>query len=110
MGSAVLIKVLSHNYIHLTKSLAAFLENNAIGAYDHIMKNLMLLLLVKLGISPSVSVSQYLREIWGNVSHRIKSIYGIASPMYHSTEEEPLYGSGQVALVALPFMLFDTGF
>jgi hypothetical protein len=45
---AVLTKVLSHDIVHITRKMAAFLKFNAIGCYDGLMNNLVLALLKKL--------------------------------------------------------------
>jgi hypothetical protein len=44
--SAVIQKVLSHDIVRLTKQTAAFMENEAIGCYDRLMNNLLLLILL----------------------------------------------------------------
>jgi hypothetical protein len=53
--SAVLNKVIYHDYIHLMKMEAAFIENDAIGVYNHLVNKLILMMLQKLGFPPSVS-------------------------------------------------------
>jgi len=77
------------------------IENDAMGAYDRIMNNLVLLILRKLGFPGEVS--KCLGDIWDNVTHKIKTIYGIATPTYYSTTEQPLYGPGQGSTCGPPF-------
>jgi hypothetical protein len=91
--SAVLKKVLAHDYVRLTATTAAFIENDAIGCYDPLVNNLILMLLKKLGLPPTVS--QCMGEIWDKVVHLIKTVYGISDVTYGSTPEYPLYGPGQ---------------
>jgi len=91
--SAVLKKVLSHDHLRLTKTTGAFIENDAVGCYDRLVNNLVLMLLKKLGL-PS-SVASCIGELWDNVVHLIKTIYGISPISYGSTAAQPLYGPGQ---------------
>jgi hypothetical protein len=91
--SAVLKKVLEHDHIRLLKKTAAFVENDATGCYDRLMNNLILMVLKKLGIPPTVT--SCLGEIWDNTVHLIKNIYGTSMITYTSTLEVPLYGPGQ---------------
>jgi hypothetical protein len=91
--SAVLKKVFSHDYIRLTKTTGAFIENDAIGCYDRLVNNLVLMLMVKLGLPKSVAAC--IGDLWDNVVHLIKTIYGIFAVSYSSTATQPLYGPGQ---------------
>jgi len=91
--SAVLKKVLSHDHLCITKWSGAFLENDAIGCYDRLVNNLVLMLLIKLGLPNSVAAC--IGELWDNVVHLVKTIYGISSVIYGSTASKPLYGPGQ---------------
>lgn len=90
--SAVLKKVLAHVYTRLMVSTAAFIEYDAVGCYDRLVNNLILMLLKKLGLPPSVSLC--MGEMWDQVVHLIKTIYGISDVTYGSTMECPLYGPG----------------
>jgi hypothetical protein len=91
--SAVLKKVLSHDHLRLTKTGGAFIENDAIGCYDRLVNNLVLMLLVKMGLPKSVA--SCIGELWDNVVHLIKKVYGISLVTYGSTTDKPLYGPGQ---------------
>jgi hypothetical protein len=51
------------------------------------------MLLVKLGLP--ISVTACIGELWDEVVHLVKTIYGISSETYGSTLEKPLYGPGQ---------------
>jgi hypothetical protein len=99
--SAVLKKVLTHDYVRLTKTSAAFMENDTVGAYNRLMNNIILLMPSKLGLP--ASVNQCLGEIWDQATHHIKTIYGISSSHYSSTHEQPLYGPGQGSTCGPPF-------
>jgi hypothetical protein len=91
--SAVIKKVLCHDHLRVTKRNGAFSENDAVGCYDRLVNNLVLMLLVKLGIPKSVAACT--GDLWDNVVHLIKTIYGISSVTYGNTEGKPLYGPGQ---------------
>jgi len=91
--SAVLKKVLAHDYVRLTPTTAASIENDAIGCYDRLVNNLILMLLKKLGL-PS-TVTKCMGELWDKVVHLIKTVYGISDISYGSTLDFPLYGPGQ---------------
>jgi hypothetical protein len=45
--SAVLKKVICHDYVRLLKQSAAFVENDTVGCYDRLVNNLILLVLKK---------------------------------------------------------------
>jgi len=91
--SAVLKKILCHDHLRVTKVSGAFLENDAVGCYDRLVNNLVLMLMLKLGIPKSIV--RCIGELWDNVVHMIKTIYGISSVSYGSTKRKPLYGPGQ---------------
>jgi hypothetical protein len=91
--SAVLKKVLCHDYLRLTKRVGAFLENDVVGCYDQLVKNLMLMVMTKLGLPKSVITC--IEELRDNVVQMIKTIYGLSSVSYGSTADKPLYGPGQ---------------
>jgi hypothetical protein len=67
--SAVLKKVLSHDHLRLTKQNGAFLENDAVGCYDRLVNNLVLMLMVKMGIPKTVAAC--IGDLWDNVVHLI---------------------------------------
>jgi hypothetical protein len=85
--SEVLKKVLSHDYVHLTATTAVFIENDAIGCYDRLVINLILMLLKKLGLPDTVTA--YIGELWDKVVHLIKTVYGISDVTYGSSPECP---------------------
>jgi hypothetical protein len=91
--SAVLQKVLSHDIVRLTRQTAAYMENDAIGCYDRLMNNVLLLILVKIGLPRAVSTC--MGQLWDQTIHHIKSIYGTSSITYSSTPNIPLFGPGQ---------------
>jgi len=91
--SAVLKKILSHDYLRVTKLSGAFIENDAVGCYDRLVNNLVLMLMAKLGMPKTVI--QCIGELWDNVVHLVKTVYGISSVSYGNTQEKPLYGPGQ---------------
>jgi hypothetical protein len=91
--SAVPKKVLCHDHLHLTKKNGAFLKNDAVGCYNRLVNNLVLMLMIKLGLPKSVAAC--IGGLWENVVHLIKTIYGISSVTYGNTTDKPLYGPGQ---------------
>jgi hypothetical protein len=91
--SAVLKKKLSHDYLRLTKIAGAFIENDAVSCYDRIVNNLVLMIMAKLGILKSVV--NCIGDLWDQVVHFIKTIFGISSESYGNTSNQPLYGPGQ---------------
>jgi hypothetical protein len=91
--SAVLQKVLSHDIVRLTRGTATFLENDAVGCYDRLMNNLLLLILMKIGLPSTVATS--MGSIWDTTIHHIKTIYGTSTTTYMSTPQVPLFGPGQ---------------
>jgi hypothetical protein len=91
--SGVLKKVLSHDHLWLTKLSGAFIENDAVGCYDRLVNNLVLMLMVKLGLPKSVVAC--IGDLWDSVVHMIKTMYGISTVSYGSTAAQPLYGPDQ---------------
>lgn len=91
--SAVLNKVLAHDIVRLTRRTAAFIENDAIGCYDRLVNSVLLLLLLRLGLPKTVT--QSLGQVWNNVTHFIKTLYGTSEITYGSTQQVPLFGPGQ---------------
>jgi hypothetical protein len=91
--SAVLKKVLCHDHLQLTKCNGAFLENDAVGCYDRLVNNLVFMLMVNLGIPKTVAAC--IGDLWDNIVHLIKTVYGISSVTYTNTSHKPLYGPGQ---------------
>jgi hypothetical protein len=91
--SAVLTKVLSHDITRLTRHPAAYMENDAIGCYDRLVNNLLLLLLLKPCLSPTLATC--LGQLWDNTTHFIKTIYGTSEVTYGSTSTTPLFGPEQ---------------
>lgn len=91
--SAVLNKVLAHDIVRLTRRTAAFIENDAIGCYDRLVNSVLLLLLLRLGLPKTVT--QSLGQVWDNVTHFIKTLYGTSEITYGSTQQVPLFGPGQ---------------
>jgi hypothetical protein len=73
----------------VTKTSGAFNENNAVGCYDRLVNNLVLMIMAKLGLPKSVI------QCIGELVHLVKTIYGISSVSYGNTREKLLYGPGQ---------------
>jgi hypothetical protein len=71
---AVLEKVLCHNHIRMLHATAAFVENDAVGCYDHLMNSLISMVLRKLGLPPTKTHA--LRTLWDSTIHLIKTSYG----------------------------------
>jgi hypothetical protein len=61
------------------------------------------MLIVKLGLPKSVA--SCIGDLWDNVVHLIKTIYGISSVSYGSTASQPLYGPGQGSMCGPLFWL-----
>jgi hypothetical protein len=80
--SAVLKKVLCHDHIRMLKQTAVFVENDAVGCYDRLINNLILMVLKKLGLP--ASISKMLGNLWDSTVHLIKTIYGTSSVSYGS--------------------------
>jgi len=91
--SAILNKVLQWEIQRNSKRAMVYIENDAIGCYDRIMKPLVLLFLQKMGITSSELGS--LSQTWENTSHNIKTMYRISDQSYKNTRDYFLYGPGQ---------------
>jgi hypothetical protein len=55
--SAVLQKVISHGIVRLTYQTAAFMENDAVGCYDQLITSVLLLVLIRVGLTDTISNS-----------------------------------------------------
>jgi hypothetical protein len=89
--SAVLL--FSHNIAHLSKHTSTYMENDAIGCYDRIVNNLVLILLHCLGFV--ISICSCLGALWVNTTHFIKMLYGTSSVTYSNSVSQPLFSPGQ---------------
>jgi hypothetical protein len=101
--SAVLKKILCHDYIRLLKKTAAYIENDVVGCYNQLVHNLILMVLKKLGLPASVSTC--LGILWNEAINLIKTIYGTSNITYGSTAEHPLFGPGQGSMCRPLFWL-----
>jgi hypothetical protein len=96
-------KVLAHDISHLSKCTSAYIENDAVGCYDRMVNNLLLLLLRWLGFA--TSISSCLGALWSRTTHSIKTLHGISSSTYTNSIEHPLFGPGQGSTTGPPFWL-----
>jgi hypothetical protein len=99
--SAILNKQLTHDNVRHTKTIAAFLENDAQGCYDRMVNNLLLLELQRLGIPRSAI--EALHNTWVNACHHIKTKFGVSIETYCNSIECPLFGPGQGSIIG-PFL------
>jgi len=99
--SAVLNKQLSHDIVCHQKITAAFIENDAIGCYDRMVNNLLLLELRRLGVPLPTILA--LALTWDNAAHHIKTQYGVSSQTYQNTSTTPLFSPGQGSTLG-PFL------
>jgi hypothetical protein len=96
-------KLPSHEHVRIMKSTTAFIKNDAMGCYDRLMNNLLLLVLKKLGLSPTTT--KCLGELWDTAIHLTKTVYGTSDISYCSTSEKPLYDPGQESMCGPLFWL-----
>jgi hypothetical protein len=99
--SAVLNKQITHDIVHHKKSIAAFIENDAVGCYDRMANSLLILELWRLGL-PSAAATA-LSDTRANARHHIKTKYGVSEAFYRNSMEKQLFGPGQ-GLTLAPFL------
>ncbi len=91
--SAVLNKQLQFEIQRMHKQPFVYIENDAIGCYDRIANPLVILFLLKLGVS-NLTI-QSLANTWSETVHKIKTLYGTSSESYKNTPAYFLFGPGQ---------------
>lgn len=99
--SAVINKQLTHDIIRHQKLTAAFIENDAVGCYDRMTNNLLLLELQRLGLPPLAA--QTVSKTWLQAVHHIRTKYGISATTYANSLERMLFGPGQGSTIG-PFL------
>jgi hypothetical protein len=99
--SAMLNKQLVFDITRYTKETTAFIENDAVGCFDRIANPLVLLILRRLGLPRSVVNS--LAQIREEITHVIRTQYGISDEGYTNDVLNFLYGPGQGATLG-PFL------
>jgi hypothetical protein len=87
--------------IRLTKGPAVFIENDAVGCFDRIFNPLILLFLLRLGVSKLVV--QSLAKTWASTVHHIQTQYGVSDKGYANDALHLLFGPGQGATLG-PFL------
>jgi hypothetical protein len=91
--SPMLNKVVSYDLVRQTKVSGAFIKNDAIGCYDHLVKSIVFLELRHLGIP--VSLLKAIQGAWNNAYHHIKTKHGTSTVTYQNTAAHQLFGPGQ---------------
>lgn len=99
--SATLNKQLTFEILRYKKETVVFIENDAVGCYDRIVNQLVLLMLRKLGVTQSAL--QSLAQTWEHTIHHIKTQYGISKHTYSNSDEPWLFGPGQGSTLG-PFL------
>jgi hypothetical protein len=99
--SAILHKILGYDIVRHTKEMAAYIENNAVGCFDCMVNNLLILCLCRLGVL--TSATQSLAKAWSSLIHCIRTQFGISSNHHSNTPEHPLFGPGQGSTIG-PFL------
>jgi len=92
--SAVLHKVLTYNITQHKRTTAAFIENDAVGCYDHMVNNFLLLGLHRLGLPKPACTS--IGKSWATAKHSIRTRYGTSEIMYSSIPRNPFLGLANV--------------
>jgi hypothetical protein len=93
--STVLNKQLLFNITRYTKETTAFIENDAMGCFDHTANPLVLLIPRRLGLPKSIVNS--LAQTWEKTTHLIRTKYGISVESYINDKLNLLFGPGQGA-------------
>ncbi len=102
--SAVLKKHLTHEIIRHTKSTMACIKNDAVGCYNRMVNNLLLL-----ELQPPLPIILSLALTWESTIHHIKTNYGVYSTTYKNTPETPLFSLGEGStLNPFQWLLFFT--
>lgn len=68
---AVLNKQLTHDKVHHKKTTAVFIENDAVGCYDRMVNDLLVVELWWLGLHSLAAAT--LIDMWANATHHIKT-------------------------------------
>lgn len=94
-------KQLTHHIIRHQKLTAAFIENDAVGCYDRMMNNLLIMELKCLGLP--CSAAKALSQTWLHAVPHIRTKYGISATYYANSLERFLFEPGQGSTLG-PFL------
>jgi hypothetical protein len=112
---ALFLSRLEKDLIRQTKTNATHMDNDATGCYDRIIVSLGMIACRRLGMPTSVIQCQTDALLF--MRYAVKHVYGISDTEYHSTTQEPLFGTGQgsgaspaiwLSLVTVLLNAFDT--
>jgi hypothetical protein len=99
--SAILHKVITYDIICHMRETAMFIKNNAVGCYDRMVNNLLILSLRRLGMH--CNATQSLAQTWAQAIHVIRTQFGISEQLYSFSPDNPLFGPGQESTMG-PFL------
>jgi hypothetical protein len=92
-NTVVLLKHLTYEMMHLTKTDGGTFDNDAKACFDRIIPALTNLRSRQLGVPASACHTH--AELLRMASYVVKTQAGISDQSYSSSDEEPLYGEGQ---------------
>lgn len=101
---ALILKELTYDLANLTRTSLATFDNDAQGCYDRVPCTLAMLASRRLGADKTICRLQ--ADNLQNISHRLKTAYGISTSTYRSTDTFEIHGQGQGSRSAPPTWVF----
>ncbi len=100
-----LIEVLQYDYAALTRWPSIKFNNDATSCYDRIIPSVSNIIARSMGLHRNIA--QIHGDMLVSAVYRIKTQLGISTGSYSSTEDSPVYGTGQGSCASPPFWLLN---
>ena len=101
---ALMLKELTYNIAHTTKTTLATFDNDATGCFDRVPCTIAMLASRRLGASKNMCRLQ--ADTLQNIQHQLCTAFGLSSSTYNSTDDIEIHGQGQGSRAGPPTWVF----